>query len=200
MNQTSARGQRVGGERSSSEVATAGHGLGHDEPESSLVTARNARIPVQRQFRIAGRAFNKSKTRLEKRESDGEQWEVPDRVVHDERVGDSAPAEGRSAAMQLQENGDLTPNILRHLDSGIRITLRLDTDASADIRHPNLPVFSFERCLSASGFIRANRYLHPVHPTGRYPQMPDICICRYYKPAGIECLLTKFNHIQLSKP
>ncbi|THU84264.1 hypothetical protein K435DRAFT_870466 [Dendrothele bispora CBS 962.96] len=130
MNQssdTSARlhDQRVGGERSDSEVATAGHGPGHDKSESSLVTARNARIPVQRQFRIAGRAFTKSKTPLEKRQSDGEEREVSDRGDHgdDERIGDppapAQPAEHRSPAMQ--ENGDRTPNILRHLDSGIRI-------------------------------------------------------------------------------
>ncbi|THU84252.1 hypothetical protein K435DRAFT_928560 [Dendrothele bispora CBS 962.96] len=125
---TSARlhDQRVGGETSNSEVATAGHDPGHDESESSLVTARNARIPVQRQFRIAGRAFTKSKTPrpLEKRQSAGDQWEVSDRVDHgdDERIGDPpspVPAERRSPAMQ--ENGDRTPNIMRHLDSGIRV-------------------------------------------------------------------------------
>ncbi|THV01953.1 hypothetical protein K435DRAFT_923756 [Dendrothele bispora CBS 962.96] len=115
--------QLGGGERNDSEVATNGRGDGElDTSSVSAGTARNVRIPVQRQFRIAGWIFNKTKVSSEKRQSSDEQREVFDWTDHDndERIRDLPIPTGRTFPA-MQENGGGRPNALRHLDSGIRI-------------------------------------------------------------------------------
>ena len=62
---------------------------------------------------------------------------------------------------------------LDSLSSGVLpplMSIRLDTDASADIRHPNRQVLTFKNSLSVSGIIRTVGYRHPVYPTCRYLQ------------------------------
>ncbi|THU80732.1 hypothetical protein K435DRAFT_809640 [Dendrothele bispora CBS 962.96] len=110
-----------GGERNDSEVATNGRGDGElDSSSVSVGTARNIRIPAQRQFRTAGWIFNKTKVSSEKRQSSDEQREVFDWTDrdNDERIRDLPT--GRTFPA-MQENGGRTTNALRHLDSGIRI-------------------------------------------------------------------------------
>ncbi|THV01947.1 hypothetical protein K435DRAFT_853219 [Dendrothele bispora CBS 962.96] len=112
-----------GGERNDSEVATTGRGHGElDSSSVSVGTARNVRIPVQRQFRTAGWILNKTKVSSEKRQSSDEQREVFDWTDHDnnERIRDLPTPTGRTFP-PMQENDGGTPNTLRHLDSGIRI-------------------------------------------------------------------------------
>ncbi|THU84258.1 hypothetical protein K435DRAFT_870461 [Dendrothele bispora CBS 962.96] len=109
---------------SGSEVALVG---GDSEVESSATSAptdRNVRIPVSRQYRSVGRTVsNRTKILLEKTKRRNERQKISDQSVHGDDEGIShlpalaSKAQNRPASVTSER----TPNILRHLDSGMRI-------------------------------------------------------------------------------
>ncbi|THU84263.1 hypothetical protein K435DRAFT_870465 [Dendrothele bispora CBS 962.96] len=112
------------------EVTINGYGRGKSESSGSVATTGDARTPVQRQLRTAGRTFNRTRSPLEKRQRNNEQREFSGRVDRgdDERIWDlPAPV---LADRRPRTRSNRIPNILRHLDSGIR-TMQFSRQASA---------------------------------------------------------------------
>ncbi|THU78803.1 hypothetical protein K435DRAFT_811252 [Dendrothele bispora CBS 962.96] len=85
-------------------------------------TGRNIRNPVPLQVRFAGRVFNRAKTALEEERDLNAHQEASNQIVSGDLQGTERltldPALDRVLASGIN---DPTPNILRHLDSGIRI-------------------------------------------------------------------------------
>ncbi|THU97571.1 hypothetical protein K435DRAFT_857442 [Dendrothele bispora CBS 962.96] len=110
--------------RGDSEMATVDGG---DQPESamdSVATGRNAQIPIQRQFRSAGRVFNKMKVavREKKKVGDSNCQEVSDQMAHrDVQGAGGLTSEASSVPDRVLPRNNRTRDVLRHSDSGFRM-------------------------------------------------------------------------------
>ncbi|THU97573.1 hypothetical protein K435DRAFT_888044 [Dendrothele bispora CBS 962.96] len=101
---------------------------GGDESESamdSVVTGRNAQIPIQRQFRSAGRVFNRMKTAVgeKKKVGDSNRQEVSDQMANRDvqQAGGLTPETPVSVPDRVPSRDNRTQNVLRHSDIGFRM-------------------------------------------------------------------------------